>query len=61
MVYLSLSLTSQTLPKTTREELTHWLALEQGDWIFPELWPNSTGETHLLPKPEPYLGSVESH
>jgi hypothetical protein len=39
----------------------HWLALEQGDWKFPELWPNSTGETHLLPKPEPYLGSVDSH
>jgi hypothetical protein len=59
MVYLSL--TCQTWPKTTREELMHWLALEQGDWKFPELWPNSTGETHLLPKPEPYLGSVDSH
>ena len=39
----------------------HWLALEQGDWVFPELRPNSTGGTHLLLKPEHYLGSVESH
>jgi len=38
----------------------HWLALEQGDWIFPELQPNSTGGTHLLLKPGHYLGSVES-
>jgi hypothetical protein len=34
---LYLSLTCQTWPKTTREELMHWLALEQGDWKFPEL------------------------
>jgi len=33
MVYLSPI--CQTWPKTTREQLMHWLALEQGDWIFP--------------------------
>jgi hypothetical protein len=33
-------------PRPLRE-LTYWLALEQVDWIFPELQPNSKGEVHL--------------